>query len=280
MKAAIRSLFGPRVWSSVRAARVRWQCARFKNRPVSHHYGRVQLSLRLGDPLAAAWYDRDWPEWSAFAVLERHGLRPGARVFDIGAHQCVVALQLAAAVGPQGHVVALEPVPHNYRVARGNIERNRVAIDAGRIDLVCAAGARDDGTIRFSDEPNGFVAKRGGAARTRVVQSRSVDSLAAEFGLPDVVVIDVEGFELDVLRGAAQVLRCRPDLFIEVHVGEGLERFDGSVSAIETVLREAGYARHELLMAADDTSVFAPFDPTSSLTNARFFLLAVGASPT
>ena len=58
--------------------------------------------------MGAGWYDHDWPELPEIALLKQHGLRPGARVFDIGAHQGVVALMLSKTVGPEGFVLAVE----------------------------------------------------------------------------------------------------------------------------------------------------------------------------
>ena len=53
-------------------------------RVVEHHYGEVTLRVELADPLAAGWYDHDWPPLPEIEVLGRHRLRPGARVFDSG----------------------------------------------------------------------------------------------------------------------------------------------------------------------------------------------------
>lgn len=65
------------------------------------------------------------------------------------------------------------------------------------------------------------------------VDTLTVDALTAQYGPPQVVCIDIEGYELHALRGAHNTLaRHRPDLFIEVHTGCGLEQFGGSVPAV------------------------------------------------
>jgi hypothetical protein len=54
----------------------------------------------------------------------------------------------------------------------------------------------------------------------------------------DFIKIDVEGFELDVLRGAASVLhRDQPILFLEVHP-HILPRFGATVDDIQAELRK------------------------------------------
>jgi tRNA A58 N-methylase Trm61 len=61
------------------------------------------------------------------AELAGSRLKAGARVFDLGAHQAVVALMLSQLVGHEGEVIALEAERHNFEVA----ERNRKLNAAG-----------------------------------------------------------------------------------------------------------------------------------------------------
>ena len=92
---------------------------------VTHVYGSHTLRVRLADPLAQGWYDHDWEEWTVIGLLRDRGvLVPGATVFDLGAHQAIVALMLAREVGDEGHVVAVEAEPHNARIATVNRELN------------------------------------------------------------------------------------------------------------------------------------------------------------
>ena len=56
------------------------------------------------------------------------------------------------------------------------------------------------------------------------ITSYSVDDLAQRFGNPDVIYMDVEGYEALVLEGSSRTLQHRADWFIEVHSGHGLER--------------------------------------------------------
>ena len=59
-------------------------------------------------------------------------------------------------------------------------------------------------------------------------------------GAPDVLFVDVEGYELHVLRGARLTLEThRPDLFVEVHTDAGLERFGDADDLLALI--PAGY---------------------------------------
>ena len=85
---------------------------------------------------------------------------------------------------------------------------------------------------------------------------------------PDVLFIDVEGFECEVLKGARETLRERPDVFIEVHSGCGLERFGGSREEILNTFP----SDHYTLFAADgDSPGFLPVKDASMLPATRFF---------
>jgi FkbM family methyltransferase len=75
------------------------------------------------------------------------------------------------------------------------------------------------------------------------VAVRQLDSLLAEHGAaPALVKIDVEGFELEVLKGAGQTLaRCSCVWLIEVHPPQ-LKLSGGSESELTAMLENNGYA--------------------------------------
>jgi FkbM family methyltransferase len=185
----------------------------YQGRVVHHVYGGVPLTVALRDPLGEGWYDHDWaPQPELTFLLERSRLRGGARVFDLGAHHGVVALMCAAHVG-DGLVVAVEAEPHNAAVASENARLN-----AGLPLLVeHAAVAAQSGTLWFSEGLNGAV-RGGGRAGKVPVPAVTIDELAKRHGWPDVVLIDVEGFEGRAIEGASDVLAIgKTDFCIEIH---------------------------------------------------------------
>ena len=102
------------------------------------------------------------------------------------------------------------------------------------------------------------------------VEAVTIDTLAARYGVPDVLFIDVEGFELHALRGAAQTLKAhRSDLYVEAHVGAGLERF-GSVADLFALI-PAGY---ELFVAPGEAGDFVPLAAGRAVLAERFRLVA------
>lgn len=267
-KSYAKAILPRRIWTKLRVARVQWGIRHYKTRLVQHTYGSFPLDIWLADPMAQGWYDHDWPELAEIELLKRYRLRPGARIFDLGAHQCVVALMLAKIVGPGGRVVALEANPHNATIAR----RNRDLNDAPQLEIVEAAVAEKSGTLYFNHGLNGNVDDGTGEWGRQEVKSLSVDDLAAVYGIPDLLFIDVEGFEAKVLEGAAQTLRHRPDCFVEVHVGCGLETFG---YCAESVLSFFSSEEYRLFVAGQSESNFRELESNVCLPKERFFLIAV-----
>lgn len=235
-------------------------------------YAGHRLKIWVADPLSEGWYGHDWRPMAEVTALRRSRLRPGALVFDLGAHHGVVALILAREVAPGGRVVAVEPSRHNADIARQNVELNR----PGTVEIICAAAAARPGAVfmRPGWQVHLEPARREDSVEVPAV---TVDALAERFGQPDVVFIDVEGAEHLVLQGAARVIAAGADFCVEVHVGEGLERLGGAAA---DVLGAFPPERYRLSIRAGDNNdedAFVPFDPASPILTQRFFLLAIPA---
>ncbi len=267
LKQVAKRIIPPRIWSRLRRFKIRNSIANYRPRQVSHQFGGFPLTIQLADPLGEGWYDQDWPELPEIALLRQHALKPGARVFDLGAHQAVVALMLARIVGRQGQVVAVEAESHNVTVARTNRDLN----DAGNLDVVHAAVASKPGTVEFFEGLNGSVDPSGGWGRVSV-PARTIDDLAREYGPPDVLFIDVEGYEREALLGATETLTRRPDAYVEIHVGEPLSRFGATPEEVIAFFPEEHYDR---FIAADQAPEFVPLSFASPLLKDRFFLIAL-----
>lgn len=270
VKAVARRILPAPLYRLYRKRRIATLIALYENRQVTHTYGGARLTIELADGPSESYYDRDWGMPAELAYARGRGLRRGALVFDLGAHQGVVALILANLVGPDGRVIALEADPHNARIA----ERNRALNKAGNLEIVHAAAAQTTGTVLFTGGLNGCVERGADAWGARwgktEVAAISLDDLAARHGLPDVVLIDVEGYEDRVLAGAATTVAAAGTTFlVEVHVGCGLTVPPARIAGFF----DSRY-RVEMAAAGSEANSFEPFEPCSRVLHGRFFLVA------
>lgn len=142
----------------------------------------------------------------------REVARPGMTAVDVGAALGVFSLYLSRMVGPGGRVIAIEPTPKSVKLLRRNATRNGAAIEIIQAAAADSPGVREFYLTRSSDS-NAFFRHPLIAPSGRMqVDTITLDQTVAK---ADLVKIDVEGAELDVLRGAARLLDERPVLVVE-----------------------------------------------------------------
>ena len=172
----------------------------------------------------------------------RKQIRRGDTCVDVGGHLGYYSFIMARLVGPQGRVITFEPVVENLVGLRESIEINKFS----NIRLVDTALGERPGVLKlirselekFTATPStrGYAVE--GAQKEVDVKVDTLDSfLARENITPDVIKIDVEGAELDVLRGATETLRkMRPKVLVEIH-GWG----DPTSEKVKELLANADY---------------------------------------
>ncbi len=235
---------------------------------VERSYAGIRLKVQIADPMAKGWYDHDWASIPEIDLLRSAGLKEGSRVFDLGAHQGVVAMLLAHAVGPSGSVVAVEALPHNARVAEINRDMNGLR----QIHVEAAAISDQCGELEVCTDLCAQVRNAATNIASVRVPAVTVDELAARFGFPDVLFVDVEGYECHALRGAKQTLSRRVDCFVEVHGDCGLELAGGSREEIFDLL-PANDFQYRAWTEGSPTPL--PVQGPKDCPSGRFFLLAI-----
>jgi FkbM family methyltransferase len=172
--------------------------------------------------------------WNAeeYAALKM-AVRAGATVIDAGANVGAYTLLFATWAGAEGAVYAFEPAS----ASRAGLARH-LAINglADRVTIRREAVTDGSGSRRFIDRgtDGGNRIARPADQDSIEVPVISIDEFCGTSGvIPDVIKIDVEGAELDVLRGARQTIaRCGASLavFVELHPslwsGAGISRQD------------------------------------------------------
>jgi FkbM family methyltransferase len=165
-------------------------------------------------------------EPAKLAMIRRH-LRPGMTFIDAGANRGYFTLLAARLVRNTGRVISIEPAPENYKYLSRSIELNGYAhVRALPIALSDQDGSASLQILGRSTEHTLAPLKPQYKDLPKVtVQTQTLDSVVAEQNLKrvDMVKIDVQEFELQVLRGAVQTLRTNPQLVMFLDLPKRVE---------------------------------------------------------
>lgn len=188
------------------------------------------------------WFHGAQREERSMALFKRI-LKAGDLCIEVGGHIGFISLYFKKLVG-DGRVIVFEPGKNNLPYLRANVESLGIEI------VTKAVGARGGKASMYLEnltgQNNSLVPEFGGlkanadAANLDIsieemeVELISLDKFCDQEDLaPDLIKIDVEGYELEVLRGMLNVLKTkRPMIMIEVQADH---------SAIFELLANAGY---------------------------------------
>ena len=175
---------------------------------VVDRYGCEYLVPSLREPIAFyllvdAVYEPDAMQ----LLLSRLG--PGSCFVDVGTSIGTFTIPAARRVGPTGRVLAIEASPRIFPYLAGNVVRNRLA---NVVLEACAATDSNDRCLPFYlPPPEKFGMGSLGLQfdeRPVSMRGRTIDRLLSEhaFKRVDVLKLDIEGYEVDALRGAEDLL--------------------------------------------------------------------------
>lgn len=175
-------------------------------------------------------------------------LNPGDTAVDIGCHKGGYLYWMQRRVGGRGQVFAFEPQPRLFAYLQEiqqlfgfnhvQLEHKGLSSAAGVMDLyvpASASGTSPGATLNRLSETKG-------AALTRhQVEVSTLDDYFHKRGISPVLLkIDVEGHEMEVLKGGRQLLAaCKPRILMEC---ENRHIQEGSVQDVFDFLLRLGYA--------------------------------------
>jgi len=218
-------------------------------------------------------------EWAENEIYLLAGLlRPGDFVVDAGAHVGTHTLPMASATGPHGRVMAIEAQHDAFLLLSANVLLNAadnvrciqaVLSDRRGVELlpVAARGTvMNRAAVSFSEDPS-ETADSVATLRIRI------DDL--ELRTCNLLKMDVEGMELDVLRGAKETIaEHRPVVYFE-------QNTDRQFGACCEFLREFGYRLFWHVAPAFNGNNFcgSPDNIFGEVTETAVLALPPGATP-
>lgn len=181
---------------------------------------------------------------SYFLETVKNEVKEDDIVVDIGANIGYYALLQARIAGERGKVYAIEPVPENIELLRRNIRLNeysnvevyQLAIgDKNGFATIYVPKERNRSSMR---QPTSYI--ESGTVEEINVEIITLDDFLKGKLYPDIIRMDVEGYEYQIIKGMKKILEKQLPLtlFMEFHF-EALQR-EESIEILQT-LKEAAF---------------------------------------
>jgi FkbM family methyltransferase len=247
----------------------RWRLRTFEPHVLEKRYERIRFRFYIGTAEGQEWYGRFvdtrlyTPVKAELAWLAR-AVAAGDAVADVGAHHGYFAVLLSHWVGAGGKVYAFECLPENANIAARNVAVNELR----NVEVVRKAVGVESGIVDIVDNSGGILGERTTGVHLLSVQMISLDEFFRK-RLPDLLKIDVEGYEFDVLKGARRCLAARPKIALEFHCF----KFPDPVRHVERVLGllpKEGYDYKLAYEAGEELVDYSLDDGSAAVIGARY----------
>jgi len=199
-------------------------------------------------------YVHSLPDFTEMFFLA-HLLRRGDFFVDVGANVGLYSVWVSHATGAS--TIALEPVPGTFEALRKNVRLNYLE---ALIEPLQTAAGEVAGNILMTSDKGGLdhIVQEQVEGAIAVPVARLDDVLNGR--CPFAMKIDVEGFERQVLRGAAATLRDRRLNAIVIELADWiLVRYGASKQEIQSLLETHGFQLYN----------YDPFNRTLAPINAH-----------
>jgi FkbM family methyltransferase len=185
-------------------------------------------------------YGNEW--WNAEIKAIGRYVSNGCVAIDVGANLGFVSGILSTLIGDSGHVFSFEPSPQSYAKLTEVIQRNRFN-NISPYNFGC--GAEEGQMTLFYPESSGHATlrpdetmKKSDHKEQKVRIVKLDDFLGARISRLDFIKIDTEGFEDEVLTGAANLIHAfSPVIYIEL-----CSDYSASSQRAVSILRKLGYS--------------------------------------
>jgi FkbM family methyltransferase len=174
-------------------------------------------------------------------------IKPGDICWDIGANIGFYTCLLAAQVGDNGTVLAFEPASRTYGYLHENVSLNQftnvTVVNKGLGDkqeqrhLYYSKAGLAEGTASLKYDDGRVASER--------VTLDTIDNLINELPAPEFVKIDVEGYQLEVLRGGEHFLKTHAPLLMAELKDVGETNRD-IFEEIEDYVTDLGYQLYKI----------------------------------
>lgn len=177
-------------------------------------YG-MSFQFHIDDLFAKEWYDitNEKPEIQFLLQF----IREDDVIIDCGAHHGFLTV-LFAQRAKKGQVLAIEAIEHNSSIIVKNVCENKLT----NVTVAPLAISSNRAIKHFSVYHRNIIYNSNGVPSTDM-KNRVIEVASCTLGditrsiKPSVLKVDVEGAEIEALRGGKSILKLNPLLDIEIH---------------------------------------------------------------
>jgi FkbM family methyltransferase len=175
---------------------------------------------------------------------------PGDIVIDIGANIGAFTIQAAKLVGVSGKVIAIEPSTNTLQYLRKNVEINKL----NNVVIVPKGVWSSSGKIRIDTSQNSTENSiyirghmKGEKRQFEEVEVDTLDNILRTLGVvrPNFIKIDIEGAEIDAIKGMDEVLANKTIIAAEHHIINGQHTIKTVVPQLRAkgfhIIKQGGY---------------------------------------
>lgn len=206
--------------------------------------------FRLHSCFAFSAFEQWGKQHNAGFTASVESCRNKACVMDIGAHIGLVTMPMSQMIAPNGIVYAFEPATANRRYLEYHLKKNRLN-NVEVVPLLIGNVNQESTPFYEMNADTGMNSvvpvEKKGRFKPSMKQQITLDTFCNERQIqPDVLKIDVEGFELEVLQGAKNTLMKHPtQIFLSVHPRH-LKKLGHSTDKLCDFIHSIGYQISEL----------------------------------
>ena len=247
LKRPFRALWGYALQSAGWSERIQLKRAQY----TIPFFAKSNMALTL-------WVDPDVVDRAEEFVYDF--LQSGDTLIDVGANIGCVTAAGSLAVGDTGHVFSVEPHPQTFKHLQKTVAINNCRnVTTLNIALGSEAGVVNFTDERRKDDSNCVAMNANSGIRVPCV---TLSSVVEEHAIPRIAVlkIDVEGFEMHVLRGAASILNRVDCIYIEV-LERTLQKFESTSASVLELLQSHHFRCFYFKDDRSNVVAFAPHVP-------------------
>ncbi|MBK9332796.1 MAG: FkbM family methyltransferase [Ignavibacteria bacterium] len=151
-----------------------------------------------------------WKNWILTEEYKKF-IKKGDKILEIGSGNGFTTCLFKSITGNEGIVVGVELVPNNCLIANSMIALNQFE----KCHILNFAAYQKSGKENYKNKDNG-VLTYSESEETSKIDTMECDKLIKDYGFFDIIILDVNGFELNVLKGCSELLTSKPKIILNL----------------------------------------------------------------